>query len=272
MWTLNIVMAVGAAAALGALWHRGVLRRDAFAAAPRSAEGLRATAWLGLAAGLFLVSSIGAAGLAGLGGPAPDRIRQAALGQAGSLLGCALFLAAAWGACGPALRLAGFRARPRDGLIGLGCLLVALPILWTVNVASTAMALVFARLSGGSPPEALAHGTLRMLSEHAGDRWWWALVAGIVIGAPIVEETLHRGLIQTALVRATASKWTAILITSALFAFVHIGTADWHALPGLFALSMAMGVVFERTGRLGAPIVMHAAFNALNLALAMVNS
>ena len=62
------------------------------------------------------------------------------------------------------------------------------------------------RKPAAAPSEALAHGTLRMLSEHAGDRWWWALVAGIVIAAPIVEETLHRGLIQTALVRATASK------------------------------------------------------------------
>ncbi len=42
-----------------------------------------------------------------------------------------------------------------------------------------------------------------------------------------------------------------------------------HAVAPLFALSVALGASYERTGRLGVPIVMHGAFNALNLAIAL---
>ena len=64
--------------------------------------------------------------------------------------------------------------------------------------------------------------------------------------------------------------WTAIIITSAAFSAMHIGSAAVYALPGLFVLSLGFGWARERTGRLAAPIVMHAAFNVGNLVLALM--
>jgi hypothetical protein len=99
---------------------------------------------------------------------------------------------------------------------------------------------------------------------------------GAAVGAPIVEEVLYRGFVQTAIVRATAGvrggAWLGVLVTSLGFALTHAGgsaNVPWHALVVLFGLSVGLGVAFERTGRLIAPIVVHAAFNAGNLALAL---
>ena len=44
--------------------------------------------------------------------------------------------------------------------------------------------------------------------------------------------------------------------------------AGSHAIVPLLALGLYIGLVYERTGRLGVPIAMHAAFNAGNIAMA----
>ena len=46
----------------------------------------------------------------------------------------------------------------------------------------------------------------------------------------------------------------------------------YYALAPLFMLSVTMGLAFERTKHIGVPIVMHAAFNALNIALVVATS
>jgi membrane protease YdiL (CAAX protease family) len=52
--------------------------------------------------------------------------------------------------------------------------------------------------------------------------------------------------------------WTAILITSALFAVVHPAWT-W---PPIFVLSLLLGYAYERTNNLWVPVVIHAAFNS----------
>ena len=64
--------------------------------------------------------------------------------------------------------------------------------------------------------------------------------------------------------------WIAVLAASAIFTLMHAGVAETHALVTLFALSLCFGVAYERTGRLFTSILMHALFNAANLALAIV--
>lgn len=83
--------------------------------------------------------------------------------------------------------------------------------------------------------------------------------------APVAEELLFRGLLQTALRRLGLSPWLAILIASALFAASH-GPNLYGAWPALFSLSVALGYNYERTGRLTAPVLMHGLFNAVNVA------
>ena len=48
----------------------------------------------------------------------------------------------------------------------------------------------------------------------------------------------------------------------------HYTWRSWRRRP-LFALGAGMGLAYERTRRLGVPIVMHMGFNAANIALAM---
>jgi len=45
-----------------------------------------------------------------------------------------------------------------------------------------------------------------------------------------------------------------------------------HALIGLFVFGLGLGWAYERTGRLWAPIAMHALFNAGNLMLARMTA
>jgi len=86
--------------------------------------------------------------------------------------------------------------------------------------------------------------------------------------APVVEEVLYRGLLQTALRRVLGGPWRGILAASFLFALVHLaitsdpwGVAGVEALMPLFALAVVMGYCYERTGRLGASILIHMLFN-----------
>ena len=60
------------------------------------------------------------------------------------------------------------------------------------------------------------------------------------------------------------------MLTSLAFTAAHWNAADWHVLPSLFALSLALGWVYARSGRLLACIALHGAFNAANVALGML--
>lgn len=96
---------------------------------------------------------------------------------------------------------------------------------------------------------------------------WQALaVFNAVVMAALAEEVFFRGLLQSYLRRVLGSPWVSILVASALFALVHAG-AEPQAVPSLFALGVAMGYNYERTGRLVSPILIHAIFNAVALLL-----
>lgn len=94
----------------------------------------------------------------------------------------------------------------------------------------------------------------------------WQSLLGIfsaIILAPLSEEIFFRGLLQSMLQFHTRKPWLAILLTAAAFAAVHI--PQWHWLPSLFAFGMALGYGYARSGRLLAPIVMHAIFNSVTI-------
>lgn len=87
-----------------------------------------------------------------------------------------------------------------------------------------------------------------------------ALIFGAVVAAPLFEETFFRGHIQTLLARratGAAGRWSAVVLTSLLFAAVH---PSWTA-PLIFLLSLCIGYVYERTANLWAAILIHALFN-----------
>jgi membrane protease YdiL (CAAX protease family) len=64
---------------------------------------------------------------------------------------------------------------------------------------------------------------------------------------------------------ATQSRGLPIVLTSGLFAILHI--AQWPAPMAIFFLSLGLGLVYERTGSLVSSFTMHAMFNGLGTLL-----
>ena len=92
------------------------------------------------------------------------------------------------------------------------------------------------------------------------------LILVVVVGAPLVEELVYRGLLQGALGRTLHQwrGWLAMVLVAALFALVHFSPVEY---PGLFLVGLVLGICALRTGRLGMGILTHAAFNAAALAI-----
>jgi hypothetical protein len=130
------------------------------------------------------------------------------------------------------------------------------------------------------------HEMLRIL-ERTDDRGLARLlIFTAAVIAPLYEEVLFRGHLQTLLAQvfarmkperdvvmeayaapnaavmrpqspSPAVKWLAILCTSLAFAVVH----PWWTTPPIFFLSVCLGYAYERWNNLWVPIVMHALFN-----------
>lgn len=91
------------------------------------------------------------------------------------------------------------------------------------------------------------------------------LIMVVVIGAPIVEELVYRGLIQRAL-SSRLSTPVAVAATAALFTLIHFRPVEY---PGLAVFAVVLGVAAAATGRLGLPIAIHIGFNATGLLMVM---
>jgi membrane protease YdiL (CAAX protease family) len=96
--------------------------------------------------------------------------------------------------------------------------------------------------------------------------WVVVLILIVVVGAPIVEEIVYRGAVQSHLQR-TAGTTAALLGTAVLFAAIHMSFIEF---PGLFAFALVLGYTRLRSDTLGLPIVTHMAFNAAGLILVLV--
>jgi len=100
--------------------------------------------------------------------------------------------------------------------------------------------------------------TARDLVDRADGAMILLLAALVVIGAPLVEEVLYRGLLQRpALDRFP--EWIVVVVVAAAFALLHFRPVEF---AGLFAAGLVFGVCAARTGRLGMAITAHVAFNA----------
>ena len=82
----------------------------------------------------------------------------------------------------------------------------------------------------------------------------------IAVAAPLAEELMFRGVIQTRLERAMPV-WAAVVLQAVLFGVVH-GTPIQMAYA--FLLGLAFGFLRSRTGSILPGIAAHAAFNAMN--------
>jgi membrane protease YdiL (CAAX protease family) len=189
----------------------------------------------------------------------------------------------------------GFSRRrfPRGLAFGVIGLLLAMPIVYAAMVVSE---WIYRAVHYTHPSE---HDLLRVMGETADPIVKYVIVAAAVLIAPLWEELLFRGHVQTLirelLIRVTSPppqpadaafaleqpgpgevlsyaraatpvdgahplpSWIAIIVTSAMFAGVH---APWQ-MPAIFVLSLCLGFAYERTNNLWVCVTMHAAFNTL---------
>lgn len=99
------------------------------------------------------------------------------------------------------------------------------------------------------------------LVDNAGGAMTVLLALTVVVGAPIVEELVYRGLLQRSAMSAVGAV-PGLVLTAVWFAAIHQSVAE---LPGLFVAGLVFGGCVLVTGRLGAAMVTHAAFNATGL-------
>lgn len=103
------------------------------------------------------------------------------------------------------------------------------------------------------------------LADRAGG-WNSVLLAVVVIvGAPLVEELVYRGLLQRS-VSTIVGRSLGLLVASLWFALIHFSPVEY---PGLTLAGLVFGAGVAVTGRLGPAIVTHAAFNATGILLVL---
>ena len=98
-------------------------------------------------------------------------------------------------------------------------------------------------------------------TAHGG--WLVMLVLLIVVGAPLVEELVYRGLLMGA-ARRRVNDVFALVGVAGFFALIHFRPVEY---PGLFAFGLVLGACVLATNRIGMGIISHLAFNATALAL-----
>ena len=123
--------------------------------------------------------------------------------------------------------------------------------------------------------------TAERLIDMTNDRWSaLVLIALVVLGAPLVEEIVYRGLLQRSIDgwwqtrsnpgasptgRRSRRSWFAVVVVAAWFAVIHFRPVEY---PGLFLAGLVFGLCLAVTGRLGTAILAHVGFNAAGLAMA----
>ncbi len=91
-------------------------------------------------------------------------------------------------------------------------------------------------------------------------RVWSALfILLAVVAAPIAEELFFRGWLYTGL-RSRVGAALTITLTSILFALAHWEKTHLYALA-VFPVGLALGLIRERTGSIGATMTFHAGYN-----------
>ena len=105
------------------------------------------------------------------------------------------------------------------------------------------------------------HGVLNMV--HTGSLPTWGMIAlwlSAVLISPVAEEVFFRGMLQTVIRRYVDLPWLAIAFAAIAFGAMH--TAQPQYVVPLTVLGLALGYVYERTGSLIAPVVIHVLFNS----------
>ena len=93
---------------------------------------------------------------------------------------------------------------------------------------------------------------------------WVVRLFGIVVAAAVSEEILFRGFIQTSLEKGRFGRVRAILLTSLLFAIIHLIP---QGMPSYVLAGVVLGITASATESIVIPILIHAVHNAASILL-----
>lgn len=116
------------------------------------------------------------------------------------------------------------------------------------------------------PPESQA--VLRLLLDQDQPLLLAAGLFFAVVGAPVSEEILFRGILLPAL-----AKWmttpSAVVVSSLVFALIHFSPQQ---MPALYVLSLLLSLSYLYTRRLETSIALHAMFNGIMITIAILTA
>ncbi|MCP4376128.1 MAG: CPBP family intramembrane metalloprotease [bacterium] len=197
----------------------------------------------------------------------PDHVRITSGMISQAALVCCGLVMAAYCFGGGAVKGMGFTPRRwiNDSIRSVIGFLAILPVCMILLTVTTWLVRYFF-------PDPPIHPYLKMLkSPETSTFWATTIILSAVVLAPLAEEIFFRGLLQSMFRRYLRKPWIAIIITSILFSAIHFD-ADPKSLPALFALSLALGYNYERTGRLYSPIMIHMLFNAVMITNMLISN
>lgn len=94
------------------------------------------------------------------------------------------------------------------------------------------------------------------------------LIMPPVLFYPVFEEVCFRGMVQSAFSSIYKNYWISIILTSGLFALLHLTSAlDWLDIVYIFILAIILSIIKNRSLSLWPPIILHSAYNSLELIL-----
>jgi membrane protease YdiL (CAAX protease family) len=176
-----------------------------------------------------------------------------------------------------AQRLAGFGLNIKTIHKDLLAAFVNLLTIWPLVIAAIILTISIGRRIYGQDFQMQPHEELELITAYPQLPLQILIVVFAAAIAPLLEETLFRGLLQTMIRSVLETRhpkfegrngaWLSILISSALFAMVHANTGHW---PALFVLSICLGYAYEKSGSLLRPIFIHSFFNAATI-IAVLN-
>lgn len=84
----------------------------------------------------------------------------------------------------------------------------------------------------------------------------------VIVVAPITEELFFRGFVFGGL-RGRMTLWPAAIISGIFFGSIHLIGGSWEVIPPLAVFGVLLAWLYERTGSLGPPMMMHALQNSI---------
>lgn len=137
--------------------------------------------------------------------------------------------------------------------LGLGAIFIVLPLAWLLSLIAAAG---FGFFNIEAPPQTAVQ--IFKNTPSLGLKVYFACFA--VLLAPVVEEILFRGIFYPA-IKQLGRPRVALWGTAVVFAAIHLNLLTFFP---LVMLAVVLTKLYESTGNLLAPVVCHAAFNALN--------